>query len=259
MPHPDHPGPSRPAAGRHRRLRAGSAPRRATSTRPPSTRPTGQAASLPPLPLTVWRCGTTRVDATTGWPAAVVAKIVASFSAQSDLIVLLDDRTDPDRQREDGVLATVEGLGRDVRVLSAIAPAPALLDDPVEAQLVIATLDAHETLEHRRARAWGALLRPGGILAVLTHSGQHRGRLVDPTGAIVGAAQAADLLYLQHIVVLPNDPADTTRPPAHDHRTACDGHGQRSSTRPSCTQHRRIHADLLIFINTSLPAPAGRR
>jgi hypothetical protein len=46
------------------------------------------------------------------------------------------------------------------------------------------------------------LLAPGGVLAVLTHSECRGGRLIDPTGSVVASAQAADLLYLQHIVVL---------------------------------------------------------
>jgi hypothetical protein len=46
------------------------------------------------------------------------------------------------------------------------------------------------------------LLAPGGVLAVLTHSECRGGRLIDPTGSVVASAQAADLLHLQHIVVL---------------------------------------------------------
>ncbi|WP_345613133.1 hypothetical protein [Pseudonocardia adelaidensis] len=46
------------------------------------------------------------------------------------------------------------------------------------------------------------LLTTGGVLAVLTHCEQIEGRLLDPIGSIVSSAQAADLLYLQHIVLL---------------------------------------------------------
>ena len=63
-------------------------------------------------------------------------------------------------------------------------------------------------------------LSGGGILAVLTRCRPGRdGKLVDPSGAIVAAAQNADLLYLQHIVI----PAGPLRPPPsrrHDDRTA---------------------------------------
>jgi hypothetical protein len=49
-----------------------------------------------------------------------------------------------------------------------------------------------------------ALLAPGGILAVLTHSAHCDGVLVDHTGSVVVSAQHADLLYLQHIVIVPD-------------------------------------------------------
>jgi hypothetical protein len=49
-----------------------------------------------------------------------------------------------------------------------------------------------------------ALLAPGGVLAVLTHSAHRDGVLVDHTGSVVVSAQHADLLYLQHIVVVPH-------------------------------------------------------
>jgi hypothetical protein len=49
-----------------------------------------------------------------------------------------------------------------------------------------------------------ALLTPGGILAVLTHSAYRDGVLVDHTGSVVVSAQHADLLYLQHIVIVPD-------------------------------------------------------
>ena len=195
----------------------------------------------------------------TRWPTEVVARIVASFSARSELVVLLTDRTDTARRGSDSVRATVEGLGREVRVLSALAPVPALLEDPVEAQVVIAALKPHTPLEHDRARAWAALLRAGGILAILTHPGRHGRRLVDPTGPIVTAAQAADLLYLQHIVVLPTNADDIAMPPAHDSGASSDHRDQRMSTRDSYPRHRRVHGDLLIFINANAPEPAGQR
>ncbi|MBV9163801.1 MAG: hypothetical protein JO281_20125 [Pseudonocardiales bacterium] len=83
-------------------------------------------------------------------------------------------------------------------------------------------------------------LRTGGVLAVLTNSDWPQGQLIDPTGAVVTAAQNADLLYLQHIVLVHApvhdgefliEPETTTRAPQH---------GQTAT-------HRRIHTDLLIF------------
>ncbi|WP_258348980.1 class I SAM-dependent methyltransferase [Saccharopolyspora gregorii] len=86
-------------------------------------------------------------------------------------------------------------------------------------------------------------LRTGGTLAVLTHSHQNDGVLVDPTGSIVAAGQNADLLYLQHLVVLhtplhrhPLTPPDTTTP-----ETTAESRARQ------VTPHRRIHSDLLVF------------
>src|SRR2546423_989557 len=61
-----------------------------------------------------------------------------------------------------------------------------------------------DTVDGRIGMLAAAALRGGGILAVLTR-GHHQptpgAALADPTGAIVAAAQNADLLYLQHIVI----------------------------------------------------------
>jgi hypothetical protein len=53
-----------------------------------------------------------------------------------------------------------------------------------------------------------ARLGAGGLLAVLTHLDRRDGRVGDPTGSVVAAAQYADLLYLQHIVLT----TETTSP-----------------------------------------------
>src|SRR5690606_33680370 len=97
------------------------------------------------------------------------------------------------------------------------------------------------------------LLRDVSILAVLTHSDWSQGELVDSTGAVVGAAQSADLLYLQHVVAL--------HVPVRDGRFAtellpdADGTG---AERRASTEHRavvrglpaphiRVHSDVLVF------------
>jgi hypothetical protein len=46
------------------------------------------------------------------------------------------------------------------------------------------------------------VLRPGGVLAVLTASPAAAGRLADLPGQVVTQARAAGLVYAQHIVVL---------------------------------------------------------
>ncbi len=89
---------------------------------------------------------------------------------------------------------------------------------PASVEVAFADLSATgETVDGRIGMLAAVALRGGGILAVLTRChqppGAGRGPLVDPTGAIVAAAQNADLLYLQHIVI-PTRPLTPPRPSA---------------------------------------------
>lgn len=108
------------------------------------------------------------------------------------------------------------------------------------ADLVITSLQPEHTGDRasdRVALAAARLLRTSGILAVLTHSDWSHGQLIDPTGAWVTAAQNADLLYLQHIVVV--------HAPVRDGEFVIDNPHPRPRTQP--TTHHRIHTDLLVF------------
>ncbi|MER7859171.1 hypothetical protein ABTX61_08715 [Amycolatopsis japonica] len=99
-------------------------------------------------------------------------------------------------------------------------------------------------------------LRQGGILAVYTHSDWTRGRLVDPTGVIVAAAQHADLLYLQHIVTL-HAPVEKGRLRAAPSAAAVAEYGrarQRATVRGLPVPHLRVHGDVLAFAQ---PADVG--
>ncbi|WP_223838717.1 hypothetical protein [Saccharopolyspora pogona] len=124
-------------------------------------------------------------------------------------------------------------------------PLPAEGPGKRHANLVIASLPPHHadarTCDHL-AQVAARLLRTGGILAVLTHTGTAQGQLLDPTGPVVAAAQSADLLYLQHIVAL-------LVPIRHGRLHTDDDHPHGSapgaSARP--VRHRRVHADVLVF------------
>ncbi|MFI5591683.1 hypothetical protein ACIA5G_42000 [Amycolatopsis sp. NPDC051758] len=85
----------------------------------------------------------------------------------------------------------------------------------------------------------------GGILAVYTHSDWSSGRLIDPSGPMIAAAQNADLLYLQHIVTL-HTPIRNGRlqPPTATDRTAL-APGGREPAAPMT--HTRAHGDVLVF------------
>ncbi|WP_342746890.1 hypothetical protein, partial [Lentzea kentuckyensis] len=125
-------------------------------------------------------------------------------------------------------------------------------DVPATADLVIVSLPperlSHGLRDHVALLA-ARLLRTGGILVVLTHCHRAGGRLVDPTGPIVAAAQAADLLYLQHIVAVHSPVRDgqfavTADQPEID-RAGRERH--RAAVRGLPAPHRIAHSDLLVF------------
>jgi hypothetical protein len=103
------------------------------------------------------------------------------------------------------------------------------------------------------ALAAARLLRVGGILAVLTHCDWSQSELIDPTGAMVAAAQNADLLYLQHIVALhapvhggriaTESLVDTSDPTGETQALAA----HRAAVRALPAPHQRIHSDVLVF------------
>ncbi len=77
----------------------------------------------------------------------------------------------------------------------------------------------------------------GGILAVYTCSDWSSGRLSDPSGPMIAAAQNADLLYLQHIVTLLTPIRKCRLQPL----TAT----ERADVAPRT--HVRAHSDVLVF------------
>jgi len=103
--------------------------------------------------------------------------------------------------------------------------------------------------------ACGQVLRPGGLLVIVTGNTHGPDRLIDRASDTIAAAQAAGLEYLQHIVAvhaavrdsslvaeLPASSSETSTPPAL---------GTRS--------HRVVHHDVLVFRNPGDPAAAANR
>ncbi|WP_434447715.1 hypothetical protein [Lentzea sp. E54] len=136
-------------------------------------------------------------------------------------------------------------------------PPPELCDRPetdtaATADLVIANLPPERLVDGLRdhvALLAARLLRTGCVLAVLTHSHRTGGRLVDPSGPIVAAAQAADLLYLQHIVAVHAPVRDgdftLTANPVEIDRAEREQH--HATVRDLPTPHRMAHSDVLVF------------
>ncbi|UUV35964.1 hypothetical protein NQK81_21840 [Amycolatopsis roodepoortensis] len=159
--------------------------------------------------------------------------------------------------------------------LAGTPPAPARTGSPASAEgpesergaradLVIVSLPAHAAASvslDRLALLAANRLRQGGILAVYTHSDWTRGLLVDPTGAIVAAAQHADLLYLQHIVTLhaPVEKGRLRAAPSAAVAVEYDRARHRAAVRGLPAPHLRAHGDVLAFAQPADPGapPSG--
>ena len=95
------------------------------------------------------------------------------------------------------------------------------------------------------------VLRPGGVLAVMTASTPRPGGLRDDPGEVIAAARAAGLIYAQHIVAV--------------HAAITGGQlapGPPGAARPdeACgppAVHARVHSDLLVFTKPGKPASSA--
>lgn len=194
------------------------------------------------MPASVWSAPSGPIDLDTSWPAPVVGQILDSFATLGENILLLPWPSRPEQHTDSAphpalaeALQTAHARAHHAEIASE-QQAAATADT---ADLVLTACPPHDGTEHHStqlATTAAHRLRPGGLLAVLTHTSTAGGRLTDPTGQIVTAAQDADLLYLQHIVVLEVPIHDgTLTPPEHPTVTA------------SSPAHQRIHADLLVF------------
>jgi len=219
---------------------------RTDPTRPPrSPCGHGRCSSGTPIPATVWVCGRSPSDLDVGWPPLVVQTIVASFTGPGGYVVLLPWPTPIpitpallDHELQDA-LSAVWSLDCTAQVIHTERK-PDQCGGTAGADLVITSLrpeHSGDRASDRVASAAARLLRTGGVLAVLTHSDWSQGQLVDPTGALVTAAQNADLLYLQHIVVV--------HAAVRGGEFLIDNPHPRPCAQP--TTHRRIHTDLLVF------------
>lgn len=262
------PYPGAPTRTRPHHARPGTT----RSTRQRSAR--GEAAAS--IPGTVL-APTRPVETSLLWPPAAVRQITTAFSEHGARVGLLAcPDIEPDQQAAafdehvDAAMSVIDKLGR-AGVLDHLPPptcastassqllshplhtanATGGLDEPRtctasgpigDLDLVITRLTpsaADDSSSDRVALHAARRLRAGGILSVLTHSEQADGELIDPTGTVVAAGQNADLLYLQHLVVL--------HTPLHRSPFS-------PTTEPSgAGVHRRDHSDLLVFAQPTDP------
>ncbi|GAA3012500.1 hypothetical protein [Actinokineospora diospyrosa] len=102
--------------------------------------------------------------------------------------------------------------------------------------LIITTVPPSAT-DWLRPADWAPVLTPTGILAVITHSHRHGGRLIDPATTVIPQTTRAGLLLLDRVVLL------TTAP-----RRAPARRGHRPGTLdPAGPADTTEHADLLVF------------
>jgi hypothetical protein len=92
------------------------------------------------------------------------------------------------------------------------------------------------------------VLRPGGVLAVITASPPRPAGLRDDPGEVIAAARAAGLLYAQHIVALHAAITGGQLTPG------LPGPARRDETAGPPVVCTRIHSDLLVFTKPGKPA-----
>lgn len=239
----------------------------------------GPAREPEPVPSTVWAPTGEAIDPNAAWPTPLITPLLDGLTEPGQTVVLLPAPGSPEHHRgtaSGGVLDTVEDTvrehGRRVGTLlldrrgpldmdpdmsgatEELTPAtnrgpvvPTLPDEhhtrrPADADLVLthlAPITAQAPVLSQLAAAAAHLLTAGGTFAVITHSDHVAGALRDPSGLMVAAGQQADLLYLQHLVLL-------LSPVRHGQLTATGGPS--AVHQPAAPLHPRAHADALLFV-----------
>ncbi len=161
----------------------------------------------PGVPLSIWpglpAPGGTRDGLPCGGPvtAAAARRVIEAFSAPGDLVVAAACST--------AVTEAAAAAGRRVLALaSAAAPdgqrpaGPAALPPPGDPAAGTAGLAMAGPDAGLLYAACERLLRPGGVLAVITGPATPGGPAAGTAGSAVAAARAAGLVYAQHIVLV---------------------------------------------------------
>jgi hypothetical protein len=205
------------------------------------------------------------------------AQIITAFSRPGELVVTLDARDGvlvaaaaaagrrvlglaPGPRSGQLTLAGLAGLDPRLRPLAEVRPGgPALLlaaGNPEAGQAALAIIGGGEPAPGEPAADPGVLyaacqrvLRPGGVLAVITASTPGPGGLRDDPGEVISRARAAGLVYAQHIVALHVPVTGSQIAPAP---------GPGGAARPGevagpAAVHARVHSDFLVFTQPGFP------
>ncbi|UOX88423.1 hypothetical protein MUY14_43220 [Amycolatopsis sp. FBCC-B4732] len=213
----------------------------------------------------MWTAGPDPIDPAAAWPVPIIETIVTSFSTSGARVLLAPWPTTEDAASRtasavelDAALDAVHALGRHPAItkleptadevpMSGEAPSDSVVSGE-GVDLVITSLPPARGADgsvEAVAIAAARTLAFGGILAVYTHRDWSSGRLTDPSGPMIAAAQNADLLYLQHIVTLHTPIRNGRLQPL----TVTDRpEGARDSRELGApTTHARAHGDVLVF------------
>ncbi|MGV9725675.1 hypothetical protein [Nocardia beijingensis] len=205
-----------------------------------SRRPRSSSAAVR-IPSTLWALGPGPLDPDDRWPDLVLAHTIAEFSEPGSRVMLLSWPAptargalriiEPDTAEALTTIGDLDRHGLDAPTDRAWSGEPV---DLVIASLLADHFDPIAAAEHITAIATDVLAM-GGLLVVLSrcrHSDS--GVLHDPAGSVVAAAQAADLLYLQHIIAAPISGHFITAP---------------TDPAPSGTaRHAVAHTDVFVFL-----------
>ncbi|WP_280344831.1 hypothetical protein [Nocardia abscessus] len=222
----------------------------AKSRQRPSRSTTAARASDPVVvPSTLWAAGTDPLDPGDRWPAPIVSRAVGEFTAPGGRVLLIGWPAPAARGGLHAVAADTAAACASVSALGRTASHDPESDpgtdsdgqvDLVLVSLLAEHLDPVAAAEQVAARAVDRLA-VGGVLVVLGRCRHGRdGVLIDPAGAVVAAAQAADLLYLQHIIAVPvTGTTITATAPAEPVDSGAD--------RPPVA-HTVVHTDVFAFL-----------
>ncbi|MEV4204371.1 hypothetical protein [Nocardia salmonicida] len=206
-----------------------------------SCRPRSTSAAVR-VPSTLWALGPAPLDPDDRWPDPILSHAIAEFSEPGSRVMLLGWPApaargalriiEPDTAAALAAIGELDRHGLDAPTDRDRSGEPV---DLVIASLLADHLNPVEAAEHVTTIAT-EVVAPGGLLVVLSrcrHSDS--GVLNDPAGSVVAAAQAADLLYLQHIVAAPISGTTITAAPAEPGSAAV-------------ARHQVAHIDVFVFL-----------
>jgi len=229
-------------------------------------------------PTTVWICPGAPGAESALWPPAVIAHAISAFSTVGEHVRIAFAGTTaatPEGTRErDAALALVRRLHRTPAppppppAPAPPAPAPSTPAPggarPDSCRLLIAAVPAG--CRDATSRVAGLAVGAARVVVVLTGTGTGTdpdGTLIDPAGAIIAAAQARGLRYLQHIVAIhvptttliagrvtaaADNAADNPLGNAVDTVEPDDGQADTAADRAGSSRPRRVHSDVLVFV-----------